>query len=373
MNIRILILTIAIMVLSVSFAPFIDAQFEPTPTPAPSPTPSQTPSPTPSESPTPTPKPTPFVPDLSQVPNGSQLISLLTIASSPSSPSPNEQTTITAKTPTFDPNTAHFTWTVDGKKRDDLSGFGKNKFTITAGDAGSKMRVSVHVLSPKGQTLTSAYTMYVTDLTMTWIAQTYTPKWYKGKALPTSGSPLKIVAAPTIIIDGVTIPPEKLIYRWSVNGQKKLSGIGQQTFTTVAPGKPDQTLMYTVSIEDGGKRIKKEGRLGLTVVIPKAVIYQTLPLGGVEPRQAMRYASLAPGKSMDVQMEPFFYPIASRRDIPFEWTVSGDKVPGTAENPYFLTIAAPPHTDSDVLITGSIPGMGIFIPRVLTFLTIPKQ
>src|SRR3989338_8051181 len=74
----------------------------------------------------------------------------VSLSVNPAAPSPGEQITIRAATPTFDKNRAVFDWAVSEKSRPDLSGPGKDTINIQAGDLGSLLRVGGFLSSPFG-------------------------------------------------------------------------------------------------------------------------------------------------------------------------------------------------------------------------------
>ena len=141
----------------------------------------------------------------------SPLVQPLNLVATPSSPSPNQSVSVEAQTPASDGTRANFIWTVDGVRQSDASGFGKNIFTFTAGGVGSIKHISVRVEPFADLPVTASKDIYTTDLALPWTAKTYTPKWYKGKALAIPNSHIRVAAIPTFILDGTTISPDRLI------------------------------------------------------------------------------------------------------------------------------------------------------------------
>lgn len=341
---------------------------------APSISPSTGPAPQPSLSPTviplSTPYPTPGPEEIEKFLRP-RIVQQLSLTSTPTSPSPGDTVSIQAQTPTFDKNTAQFFWTVDGKSRPDLSGFGKNMFTTIAGDIGSTIRVSIEVI-PQGQArIQESHVIYVSDLSLTWTANTYIPKWYKGKALPVANSGLRIAAIPGMIIDGITIPANKLIFTWNINGKRALQGIGSHIFEYKAPERSFNAQLVRVVVEDMNKRIKKEARIAIANREPKAVIYQVLPLGGIESRRGTAAFSSVSTGSLDLQIEPFFFNTTSPKGLFYEWSAEGKKVSGSAENPFFLTLDIQERVLGNIPVSVFVNDNDIFVPSVNKTLTIP--
>ena len=292
----------------------------------------------------------------------------------PPSPSPGETVTITAQTPTFDKNTADFFWTINGKARSDLSGSGKNSFTLTAGDVGSVLDIGVQASEIDGTTLRAAQTVYPSDVVFTWSADTYIPKWYKGKALPVADSALRIVAFPSVIIDGTAIPPERLIYTWSIDGKRVLNGVGAQVLTYPAPTNQYDTQMVILVIQDMEKRITKEARTGIPIREPKTVIYELLPLGGVEFRRGMSMLHSVSGNTLDLQTEPFFYNTSARKNLSYSWTVENKTSSSTPENPFLLTLNFQRGTEqNDIPVSVEVDDTDSFTPSSFMSLIVPLK
>ena len=328
--------------------------------------------------PTPAPTPTP-IPMITNVTTPqlfkNQLVPPFTITATPQSPSSGESVTVEAQIAASDPNTTNFIWTIDGVRRNDISGFGKKSFTFIAGEIGSSKRISVRAEPMDDSPVTTSQTIYTTDVALTWTAQTYIPKWYKGKALPIPNSSMRIAAIPTFIIDGSLIPANRLIFTWNIDGKRALQGVGQQVLEFKQPEQAWNTPTIVLTIEDLTKRIKKEIRTGIISTQPHVVIYQSLPLGGIEFRRGTSaFPSTAPG-IIDIQAEPFFFNRQSKHDLSYAWSVQGTALSSTPQNPFFLTIDTQGQDLSDVpirvTVQDSVSATDINLPLASTFLNIP--
>ena len=304
-----------------------------------------------------------------------QLVPPFAIIATPSSPSPGQQVTITTQTTSFDPQRTHYTWTVDGEPRPDLSGLGKNSFVFTAARVGSSKHISVQAEPLNDPVVTAALTVYITDVAMTWTANTYIPKWYKGKALPIPNAMVRVAAIPTFIIEGVTIPADKLIYTWENNGERVLKGVGKQILEFKEPEQSWDAPTIVLTIEDIERRVQKEARTMIVGRSVQAVIYQSFPLGGVEFRRGTSaFLPVSPG-IIDVQIEPFFFDTRSRHDLSYEWSVQGNMVPGSPKNPFLLTLDAQQQSLSNIPIYATIQHKGkerdLYLPLANGFVNIP--
>jgi len=284
----------------------------------------------------------------------------VSLTAAPSSPSPRSQYTVTASTPTFDKDFADFAWTVDGKKRPDMSGVGANEITLIAGAVGSVTKINVSVSRPTGDGVSSSLTVIPSDLSLPWIAQTSVPAWYRGKALPTAGASVSIIAVPRIVIAGSALNPDALIYRWRIDSDKEsFVGAGKRVFTFTASTLPETTHQIDVSVEDFNGRIRKEGRVLITTdAAPRVLLYPSSPLGGAEFRSAGSGAG-RPGL-FDMIAEPFFFPLSSVASLAYDWAVDGNAAPASAQNPRIVTIDASRRANKIISVSVTARAVNLF-------------
>lgn len=286
----------------------------------------------------------------------------LSLLANPPSPSPGEKITVAASTPTFDKNAAFFSWSVDGKAKPDLSGLGKNTINLVAGAVGSIIRISVEVARPGGDLAQASLGVVSSDLALTWFAETYTPKWYRGKALPTPTSIVNIIAIPRIAFGGNTIPSSALTYTWGLDDDDiALSGAGENVFRVKLSEVPKQTHDIRLAVEDPDKRIKKEARLFMVPQDTAAGIYRSSPLGGVDPRSALASTPAAPRGTFDLIAEPFYFPVSSKKSLAYNWNVNGLNSAGSPDNPDVLTLSTNENTGEQILISLSIDDGSPFV------------
>lgn len=265
----------------------------------------------------------------------------LSLEIQPPSPSPRQNVTVHAATPTLDTATTFFDWTVDKVHKSELSGYGNDSIQLVAGEVGTSIRVEVVVTGTTGQPAQSSITVYPSTVALSWYAQTYTPAWYQGKALPTPNSVVVVTATPHIILNGVALKPENLVYTWGFeNRDRLLTGVGKQSFSVQMSDQTDVDQQVRVTIEDMDQRIRKEGSMFITTTSPHAGVYRLTPLGGIDPRVAVSTLSTFKHETIDLQTEPFFFPTRSKKDLRFQWTIGGLSPSGNPQNPFITTVEA---------------------------------
>lgn len=293
------------------------------------------------------------------------------LSANPLYPSPGETFQVIAQAPAFNKNSSNFSWIINGRVRSDLSGIGKNTISLTAGEVGSVIKILVNITAPDGRNASARLIVVPAELVLHWIAETYTPKWYEGKALPVQNSVVKIIALPRIVIGGVLQSPNNLIYHWSLDDQKEaLVGKGEKIFRIITSDLPKITHTVSVTVEDLNQKIVKKGKILITNREPKANIYHTNPLGGIDPRSTVQLFTTSERGLLDFQIEPFFFPVLSRNNLKFLWQVAGLEVEGSPENPYILTLDTKQQNASVIPISVEIDDQEPLIPSVLKTMTL---
>lgn len=260
------------------------------------------------------------------------------LSASPHSPAPGETVTITATTPVLETAETFYRWRVNGVARPDLSGYGKNSFTATAGDVGTLIRVDVDATSKRDGHAQASLVVTVSDLALTWSAETYTPKWYGGRALPTRSATVAVAAVPQIYLGGALIPPERLIFTWGVDDQDAVrSGVGMDILRVEMSRLYNSSHQVRVRVQDIDRRVRKEGVVLLRPTEPSLLLYPYYPLGGIEPRRSVN-ASAFPRGLLDFQAEPFFFPIAAKNELTYRWALERRDAAGSPELPYLISI-----------------------------------
>lgn len=159
----------------------------------------------------------------------------------PEHPAPYEETLISLRSFSANLDIVSISWTVNGKSA--ISGIGKKSFSVTAGAPGSNTTVVANVFLPDGQ-ITKTVQLRPSTTTILWQADdSYVPPFYPGKALPTPGSSIKVVAMPE---GGVAA--RNMSYSW----EKDFSA------DTEASGYGKNYYIYTHDFLDGANTVSVE-------------------------------------------------------------------------------------------------------------------
>ncbi len=246
-----------------------------------------------------------------------------TIEISPENPGPNEKVSAEIVSYSFDVNRSSIAWILDGTAK--LSGRGEKKFSFSTGNSGSKTTLRASIVTEKGISLEKILTFRPAGLEILWEAGTFTPPFYKGKALLSPESTIKITAFPEFIYNGEKISPANLIYDWEINSKKKtdMSGYGKRTISyKLSSFSREEDIKVTVS--SYSKTIVAEKRIKIVATSPKIVFYQENPLEGAQYNKALEKENDLFGGEISVRAEPYFFSNSNLNQLSYQWKMNGN-------------------------------------------------
>ncbi len=255
------------------------------------------------------------------------------LSAAPATPTAFQNVTVTAVSYTADLSTSYLTWYKNGVKA--AEGVGASSFSFTTGGFGSVTAIIVSVKTQDGQTIQQGLEVRPADVNLNWEALSYTPPFYKGKALYSYQAPLRVTAVPQIADgNGVRIDPSNLIFSWQVDfkARQDLSGLGKDTAVLKAaiPFK-ETSVTVTVSTLDGNTTATK------TIVVkpnaPQIVLYRKSPLYGLMTNMAVGDSFLLTEPELSLTAIPYFFDTGSpAENMTYLWSMNGSTVAGVSGN-----------------------------------------
>ncbi|HYF10262.1 MAG TPA: hypothetical protein VD967_01490 [Candidatus Paceibacterota bacterium] len=162
----------------------------------------------------------------------------------------------------------------------------------------------------------SAEILYQTD--------TYTPPFYRGKALPSSENLVTAVAYPDL--SGTSLDPAKLHYKWMRDGEviPGYVGTGKRLASFTTSIASDETLLE-VEIADPAGSYRARRAMYLKDEEPKVVIYEDNAVLGVLYNRAVGKEFTLQGAEAAFLGVPFYFSADTSRDsrLRYVWSVGG--------------------------------------------------
>jgi len=220
---------------------------------------------------------------------------ILTLAVSPSAinvglfpqtPAPYENVTITLSSYAANLDTVNIEWLVGG--RTTSSGVGQKTFQVTTGAAGVETRVVAQIYLPDGQ-IDKNIILRPANMVMLWQANdAYVPPFYQGKAFPTEGSEIKVVALPEIRVGTGYANPKNLAYEWQkdYSNSPNDSGYGRNFLTYISDYlEPESNFSVVARTLDGA--YTSGGSITVGAYEPEILFYRQDPEQGVVWERAL--------------------------------------------------------------------------------------
>lgn len=206
----------------------------------------------------------------------------LRISVVPQHPGPFEQVSVTVEDFSRDLNKVNIAWSLNGKT--EQTGVGLKRYTLTTGALGTVSNISINM---GGDVSTVTIRPTVTDIL--WQADTYTPPFYKGKALHSNQDPVTLVAEPFFITTtGSRLDPEKLIYKWKEGGKinNNASGTGKRTFT-VNPSVLIRPIEVELEVTSSDNSYHSLSTIRIPDSKTEVLLYENDPLYGIRFEEAL--------------------------------------------------------------------------------------
>lgn len=169
------------------------------------------------------------------------------------------------------------------------------------------------------------------DFLITWRAQSYAPPSYRGKALPTTGTP--VVVSFELVGQGKIVDLSKQPVYWYLDNEYLNGGNGVQTaaFNVVFPMIGSQEIRIEIPDFNG---VDLSKRIVIPVANPEAVIEAPFPNA--------RFS----GTALQLVGQPYFFNIQHLSDLTFTWSVNGDH-PQNSDSPNVLNARLSTNAPSD--------------------------
>lgn len=274
----------------------------------------------------------------------------VSVVTTPLSYGPNETVTITLGSYSVNLDTASIVWLVNGRNL--ASGIGRKVFTTTSGASGTLTKVMAKISLPEGE-LQKIINIRPASSTLLWEARdSHVPPFYKGKALPSKDSEIKVVAMPEIKLGSANIDPKTLIYNWKkdYSNEAEASGYGKTSFSYTNDFLENSNNVEVMISTPSGERSEIVS-INIGTTTPEIIFYsKDSALGTLWEKSIKNGYMVRNGETL--QAVPYFIsPKDVRRpDVVFNWFVNGLPVSLPSYKKTFIPLGIQPGTSGTSIL-----------------------
>jgi hypothetical protein len=263
-------------------------------------------------------------------------LDLINIKTIPKTPGENQDVTISLEAYAVDLNSAKIIWYVDKDPRKE--GIAEKKLTIHTGELGQKTVVDITILTETGVKIDKQIIIVPAEIDLLWEAQTYTPPFYKGKALPSFKSLIRVTAIPRW--NKRESDPTKFTYKWTYNRTQNISGGLGKNSVVIPAGWPDSQVPIAVETSLSEAAWTGYSNTSIPTANPKLVFYEQAPLLGIQFDHALSSAQKnVLGNEFAVHAVPYFFSTDNyfNNELVYTWKINNNNI-AVGMDPMNLTI-----------------------------------
>lgn len=247
----------------------------------------------------------------------------------PSSPGPNTSVQISIESYLTDLFKANISWSLNGTVVS--RGIGRTFFNFKTGPSGETTHVSLSFTSNTGEVVNKDFYFTPVGVTIMWEADTYTPPFYKGKALLSYEAGVRIIAVPDTGNSTNPLGSGNLVYLWKKNGTPVafVSGYNKNTFsyTSSKPLTKNKISLEVSSLDD---RAQSEMQIYLPQTKPFILFYKSDPLLGIQYERPFFETTTLNSGGFSLVAEPYFFSNEGSEgttpSIKYSWLINGKEV-----------------------------------------------
>ncbi len=252
----------------------------------------------------------------------------ISFSANPEVPGPFQEVTITAESYLTNVSRAYFIWKIDGKTV--LSQTGAYKFTFTTKGIGERTTVTLMMLLASGETLQKNFVFNPSEINIVWEgADSYTPPFYKGRALPSSEGVIRVLAIPQINNGAGTLDITKYVFRWKKNDNVLSNNSGyNKSILLFAQDYLNPSEKIEVIGQDNSSGSTAIGTATVNVFKPKILMYNRDPINGIDWNHELGTNYDVTTAEKTILAIPYFFspanPLSSQ--LAYSWTINGSDV-----------------------------------------------
>ena len=230
------------------------------------------------------------------------------IEASPNTPQAYEEVILDLNSSSLNLDQATISWFLDGDLR--LSGIGETSARFTTGPLGSASLVRVVVDTSGGGRHIQSISLKPANVDILWQAHSYTPPFYKGKALSPSSGLIILTAVPQLVDSGgKRLDPQELVYTWQEKGivLGRASGFGKQSLILENGPVSQNPLVVSVTVSSFDESVTASQTLRVPIYSPTIYFYNKHPLEGILYERVVEDSIALVQDEITLRAEPFYF------------------------------------------------------------------
>jgi len=246
----------------------------------------------------------------------------------PPQPKPNESVTVSIENYGLDLDRSDISWFLNGKLEKEA--VGAKTFDLKTGNPGSVSNVLILIKTPDGQSFQQVINIRPAALDIVWEAQSYTPPFYRGKAMYPYQGKVKFVALPNIVDEkGAVLNPKNLVYTWKIDGSVvgSVSGYGRN-FMYLNGSVPINPSTVSVEATSLDKNYTAGGSVTVAPQSPFILFYEDSPIFGIRYNKTLGSNLSLENQEIKIAAIPYFNGVQTRegQGLIYEWRLNNSIV-----------------------------------------------
>jgi hypothetical protein len=226
---------------------------------------------------------------------------VLDITLIPTNPQPQQRTIAQITTISGNINRANISWFLNGEPLD--AGIGKKQIEFITPPAGNTAILSVEA-TLDGVSGTTSLTIIPGQVDIIWESpESYTPPFYKGKAIPSAMANIRVVAIPS------ALAPRNVSYQWERNGSV-LQGNSGAGMNSIVFKNTELAITENIKVNIDSSQFQGENRIQITPRSPSVIVYPKVE-GFIDYTRGSNESFSPLGGSTVLRIEPYFFSLSS--------------------------------------------------------------
>lgn len=253
----------------------------------------------------------------------------LAVTLTPERPGAFQTVTVEVESYIADLSRSSMRWLINGNVV--REGIGEKRFTFRTGALGTVTTLGITAETLDGRIFNKDLAIRPAEVTLLWQTSSYTPPFYRGKALFPFQGTVTVAALPFFVSEtGERFDARELVYTWKEDGTVigDASGYGNALFA-FRGAVPMREKTISVEVATADEKLLAAAEIIVPPVAPRLLLYENHPLYGIRFNRALVSPFSLAGEEVRLSAIPFFFEIPNRasRSIAYDWSANFAALP----------------------------------------------